>query len=66
MSHLRGWKERNASSFITMDIFRQMSQPKNLTIRELEELQAIEKEASEEEFDKKDHTLVTSDFGRLL
>ena len=37
-----------------------------LTIRELEELQAIEEATSEEEFKNKDHTLITLDVGELF
>jgi len=39
---------------------------KNLTISEVEEIQALDKETSEEEFDNEDHTLVTLDVGDLF
>jgi len=37
-----------------------------LTIREVEEIQAIEDETSDEEFENENHTLVTPDIGVLL
>ena len=37
-----------------------------LTIREVEEIQAIEDETSDEEFENENHTLKTLDVGELL
>ena len=55
---LRGWKERSASSaMFQVDYPNQ----RTLTIREVEEIQAIEEKTIEE-----DHTLVTLDVGELL
>jgi len=39
---------------------------RTLTIREVEETQAIEEEDSEEEIEEEDHALVTPDVGELL
>ena len=39
---------------------------RTLSIREVKEIQALEEETSEEEFDEEDHTTVTSDVGELL
>jgi len=39
---------------------------KTLTIKEVEEIQALKKKISDEEFENKDHTLVTLDVGELL
>ena len=37
-----------------------------LSIREVEEIQALEEETSEEEFEEEGHTIVTPDVGELL
>ena len=39
---------------------------RTLTIREVEEIQPIEEDANEEEFEEEDHTLVTPNIEELL
>ena len=39
---------------------------RTLSIREVEEIQSLEEEISEEEFEEEDHTAATSDVGELL
>ena len=39
---------------------------RTLSIREVEEIQALEQETSEEEFEEEDHTIVTPDVRELL
>jgi len=39
---------------------------KTLSIREVEDIQALEEETREEEFEEEDHTILTLDVGKLL
>jgi len=39
---------------------------RTLTIREMEEIQAIEEAISQNDFEGEDHTLITMDMGKLL
>ena len=42
------------------------SHQRTLSIREVKEIQTLEEETSEEEFEEEDHTLVTLDVRELL